>query len=294
MREIRVSQKSDIHRLKELWKICFGDDDNYINLFFDNKHEGKKTLLSIYDGEIAAMLTMIPMNIILDGNKSFKTAMIYAVGTDPKYQGKGLSTELMNYSNKYLLDNNIDMSILVPAGERLFKFYGKQGYVNGFYIKECILKDEDIVKGREVDLYSNIISATTEEYNQVRNNQLKGRLYISYGDEEIAYQKKLSKESGVDIYIINVGKVKGCAAIERINEDKIMIKELLLPEDMIHEGISQIAKLLSAKEYILRIPAYMGEKLGGSVRAFGMIRFHKELGIKLSSEDLAYLGLAYD
>lgn len=295
MKEIRFAKKSDIPKLKEIWKICFGDDDDYIDFFFKNKYKEEETLLSLCDAEIAAMLTMIPTKIVMPDNSSLKASMIYAVATHPKYRGKGLSSKLMEYSNNYLLNNNVDASILVPATESLFKFYSRQGYMEGFYLREVVLTDENI-KGFEriTNTQCLIVSATPEEYNKRRENLLQGKLYVAYGDEEIAYQKALSKYSGADIYAIDIEDIRGCAIVERINSEKVIIKELLIPEKFLKDGIIQITKLLPAKEYILRLPSYLGEDFGGVIRAFGMIHLHRRIDEKVVTNTSGYMGLAYD
>ena len=138
-----------------------------------------------------------------------------------------------------------------------------------------------------------------QEYNARRNDQLKGTFHIAYPIEDIEYQKKLSKQSGADIYDISVKgfngyEETGCAVIERISSEKVLIKELLISEEFLHLVIKEIVKRITAKEYILRIPAYLGENLGGSVRPIGMIKDHRHCGPEIKVEDQGYLGIAFD
>lgn len=293
--EVRLAQKGEILRQKEIWKLCFGDPDNYIDFYYANRYKEDETLLLLHDGEIVAMLTMIPVKTVDTDKRSFNTAMLYAIATHPNYQNRGFATQLMELSTPYLRANNTEHSILVPAEKRLFDFYRKQGYRDGFCLREALLTHEQI-DCLEIhrSCQCTISSITPEEYNHRRNKQLKGRLYIAYGDEDITYQKKLSQLSGADIYAIDVEGVQGCAALERVDSDKVLIKEILLPEEFIYLGIKQITQLLSAKEYILRTPAYLGEQLGGSIRPFGMIRADREIDLEITPEELGYLGFAFD
>lgn len=295
MDEFRFAQESDIPRLKELWKICFGDEDSYIDFYFEKKFKREETLLSLCNEEIAAMLTMIPTNIVMADNGIIKASMIYAVATHPEFRGQGLSFKLMEQSNEYLLNNNVDASILTPATESLFKFYSRQGYRAGFYIKEALFTLEDL---GEFEKHSSgqcvITSATPGSYNLRRKSLLQGKVYVDYRDEEINYQKALSKYSGAGIYALDIEDIKGCAIAERINSEKIIIKELLMPEEFIKDGIVQIAKLLPAKEYIVRTPAFLGENFKGNERAFGMIYFHRSVDEKVGLSNKGYMGIAYD
>ena len=64
-----------------------------------------------------------------------------------------------------------------------------------------------------------------EEYNLRRNKQLSDRFYIAYEDEDINYQKKLSRQSGADIYGIDFEKIQGSAAIERLASKRYLFKK---------------------------------------------------------------------
>jgi len=295
MVEIRLSRKEDIPYLKEIWKVCFGDDDTYIDFFFNNKYKEDQTFVLIYDREIAAMLTMIPIKIIGPSNEKYNSVMLYAIATHPKYQGRGFSTKIMNYTKKHLLKYKVDILTLVPAGDSLVSFYSKRGYSAGFYIRESKLEYEIIQKFTKDETNKlRIEPAKPEEYNSRRNKQLQGKLYVEYSNDEIIYQKKLSKKSGADLYTLDIRNIKGCLAAERINNEKVIIKELLIPEYLIYEVLIKLAKVLPSKEYILRLPAYMGEDFGGSIRGFGMIQPLRKLDTNICHETIGYMGFAYD
>ena len=303
MNEVRLAKKGEISRQKEIWKLCFGDDDNYIDFYFTNRYKENETALLLQDGDIAAMLTMLSVKMITQNDDCFSSAMLYAIATHPEYRNKGLATQLMDFSNKHLKSSNIEFSILVPAEKHLFDFYYKQGYRDGFYIREVLLT-RNMIGELPIELRDElpndklckcaIYPATPEEYNNRRNNILKGTLYIEYTDEDIRYQKKLSQLSGADIYSIDFKGIKGCVTIERMSSDKVLIKEILVPEEFINVAIKQIAQLLNAKEYIVRTPAFLGKNLGGTICPFGVIRQHGEIHVEISSENLGYIGFAFD
>lgn len=295
MFEVRFAKKGEIVRQKEIWKLCFGDHDEYIDCYYANRYKEDETVLLLDDGEISAMLTMIPVHTVTPNNCRINTVMLYAVATDPKKQNRGFATYLMNFCDQYLKANNQDLSILVPAAEQLFNYYSKRGYQNGFYIREIRLT-RDMVDSLPIhkSCKYKISSLIAEEYNQLRNKQLSGRFYIAYEDEDIDYQKRLSMQSGADIYGIGYENIQGCAAIERISSDKVLIKEILLPEELFNEVIWLIAQQLYAKEYILRTPAYWGEQFGGTIRAFAMIKSHRKIDVLKTLDEFGYLGFAFD
>lgn len=295
MLETRLAQTGEIDQLKELWRLCFGDPEDYIDLYFANRYKNEDTCILLKNNEISAMLTMLPVKTVFKDHSSIDTAMLYAIGTHPSCQNKGFATQLMDFSNQYLRTNKYGLSILVPARKELFAYYRRRGYQDGFYIRETFLNRID-VDCLPIDKQFNceIQSATPEDYNRIRNSHLKGRLYISYLDQDIIYQKKLSQYSGADIYAINLEGIEGCFAVERVSSDVVLIKEFLLPEELLNPAIKRIVQEIKAKEYILRTPAYLGEQLGGSLRLFGLFKSNNEADVRISPKDLGYLGLAFD
>lgn len=294
MSEIRLAKRGETSWQKEIWKRCFGDPDSYIDFYYANRYREDETVVLLHEGEISAMLTRIPVKTVIPDSRSFETAMLYAIATHPKYQNRGFAARLIDFSGQYLGAAKSELSILVPAKVRLFDYYRKLGFQDGFYIRENLLTRERIESLPIHKGHCVISSAAPEEYNRRRNKQLNGRLFVSYHDEDIAYQKKLSQLSGTDIYGVDIGNIQGCLAVERMTTDKLLIKELLVPEDYISVTIKQIVKHLPAKEYFLRTPGFLGEHLGGSIRPFGMLKLPKGIELMILPENLGYLGFAFD
>lgn len=295
MCEIRLARKGETAQQKEIWKLCFGDPESYIDFYFTNRYKEDDTVVLLHDGEIAAMLTMIPVRTVFPNDRSLNTAMFYAIATHPKFQNRGFATQLMDYSNQLLRARKEELSVLVPANNQLFEYYRKQGYQDGLYIRETLFSREGADSLPVSKPFSCcILPITSEDYNRRRNSQLNGRLYISYPDENISYQKKLSQLSGADIYAIDIEDIQGCLAVERITSDKVLIKEILLPDDLLNTAVKQIVQQLTAKEYVLRTSPHIGQQLGGSIRPFGMIRVQSAIDTVIMPEDLGYLGVAFD
>ncbi|AHF06503.1 acetyltransferase [Desulfitobacterium metallireducens DSM 15288] len=295
MINVRLAQSGEIVRQKEIWKRCFGDADSFIDFYYDNRYKAEDTVVLLDKGQIAAMLTQIPIRVVTQDQRSLNSAMFYAIATHPDDQHRGLATQIIDFSNQFLGQTQKELSVLVPAGKPLFDFYRKLGYQEGFYIRESVLQ------GNELDPFAlhkispcRISAITPEKYNQRRDQQLKGKLYVAYNDEEIAYQKKLSQMSGAEIYALDCGEGQGCVAIERVTYDKVLIKEILISGELIPNALKEIALHISAKEYVVRTPTYLGENLGGSIHPFGMFKMQRKSDVEITPEASGYLGLAFD
>lgn len=297
--EIRPAKKEDVKQLKEIWKLCFGDEDSFIDLYFNNRDWVNETVVLLQWGQPVSMLTLIPAVLTGADGSRCSASMIYAVATHPDYQKCGFADRLIEFGNRCLSEKHTLVTLLVPAGEALFRYYEKRGYSSGFYVREAVLSADGIDQLNAVSIpYCRIITAEPSDYNEVRRRLLKGHAFLDYRDEELSFQKKLARIFDSDLLMIDAGGWEGCAYYERISEEEVIIKELLIPDPYLAAALKSIAELIPAERYIVRTPADRGESLGGDVRPFGMLRLNGTDGecgtLEQTRQKDCYLGIAYD
>ncbi|MBP1577713.1 MAG: GNAT family N-acetyltransferase, partial [Oscillospiraceae bacterium] len=105
----RFAEKQDTEALKSLWKTCFGDEDEYIDLFFKERFKADECLAAFCQEELAGMLFLLPIKAVC-GDKSYDARYIYAVCTEPKFRNRSVSTKLLNAAHEYMAENGIAMS----------------------------------------------------------------------------------------------------------------------------------------------------------------------------------------
>ncbi len=229
--------------------------------------------------------------------------MLYSIGTHPDFRNCGFSAKLMAHSEKYLAARGTVFSTLVPAEDSLFDFYGKRGYKKCFFVREALFPVHEITELETRHQYKISVSpADPVEYNKRRSNILKQYFYTEYTIEQAEYQQKLSRQSGADIYATNfechnnkINNIKGCASVERIDKKRVVIKELLLPEESLYIPVlKRLSGVLAADEYLVRTPADLGGSLRGTIRPFGMIKVLREFDLELLCAEQGYLGIAFD
>jgi len=295
MNGIRFATEKDIDELKNLWKICFGDSDAFIQYYFKEEFKADRVLL-LEDKGIASMLTMIPIQLSVPNDKKYSGAMLYAVATHPTFQGKGLSTQLMDYAKSYLKEQGMNIITLVPASSSLADFYAKRGYTTGFYHKESNFSHKELQEYPiHIDSFFILEAASPSDYQQVRERYLFNYVYQSYDIDGITYQKKLSLLSLCDIYLIrNQQDLIGCAIIEKLDNNELFIKELLVPKEAIMPVMKSISNIFPSNQYHLRLPIDIGEGMGGITKAFGMYQLLNSHLSQYFKDGNEYLGIAYD
>lgn len=298
--EMRLVKKEDLEELKEIWKLSFGDEDSFIDFYFQTRNWLEETAVLLLDGRIVSMLTMIPADMIGGNNEKLKASMLYAIATHPEFQKRGFADQLIEFSNQDLLSKHICVTLLVPAGEELFRFYEKRGYQDAFFVREAVLNRDEIKSLAGGDAISSLIAPTDPVcYNRIRRKLLEGHSYLDYRDEEISFEKQLGRIYDTDLLSVEIDGTEGCAYYERISQEEVIVKELLIPDQYLAAALMQISALIPGEKYIVRTPPHSGEIFGGVIRPFGMLRINGDDGKQIKVESGlvkhdSYLGIAYD
>ncbi len=111
-----------VPKLKELWKICFGDSDEYINNFFENAYAPGRTLVSMCEGEVAGAAYLFPCEI---GGR--RASYLYAGGVFPHFRRRGIYEEMMHSWADWCREREI-IPFLKPADDKLWDYYEKIGF----------------------------------------------------------------------------------------------------------------------------------------------------------------------
>lgn len=139
MNLIRLADKRDIPSLKEIWRISFGDGEEYINMFMDERFEKAETVVCEEDGEVVSMLFLFRCSFSLS-RKLYPSFYLYAAATLPEYRGRGIMGNMLTYSKEYAAKKGLDFIILSPAEKGLYDYYGRFGFVKCFSSLRTVVK----------------------------------------------------------------------------------------------------------------------------------------------------------
>ena len=291
MTELRCSRPEETPRLKELWKLAFGDEDTCIDFFFTGNYHAENMLVLLEDGVIVTMLYLMPLT--LKGPNITATAhYVYALATHPAARQKGYGRQLLAYADQQLREMGDDCITVVPAQPSLHKFFSTVGFSECFATR---LEEvpatlvPDAAPGAEVSPLS------PQDYNTLRRTLLEGNYYVDYDDCLIIYQAGLSRMSGAGLYRLELEGETGCAAVEYADEDTVVIKELLLSDHLLPQAVAQLARRLRARRYHVRTPAFRPGLVGSYIQPFGMIKWYDpDKASDWLREPLSYMGLGFD
>jgi len=277
--QLRTSHIQDIPRLKGLWKLAFGDEDDYIDHFFHRYYTPERMLVMAEQGVVQAMTAWFDMPVVSAQGEVFSSAYLYAVATHPACRGRGLAGQLLDFADRWLKEQAFVCVTTVPARPDLHRFFGQNGFM-----EQLVLTREEYLP-RTVEKNAPVKRVDAREYAALRENALAGMPHVAYATAALDYQAGVCALSGGGLY--RVGE-RGCACVEVAGED-VFVKELLVAEEEREAALAAIAQRHPAKTYWVRGP-YRGQS---EKWEFAMIKWltpEPEWG----GQENAYLGLAFD
>lgn len=270
---IRIASPSMQDELKSIWSECFGDPPAYIDFVFDRIIKPADTLVHIGgDGTVDAMLCMRSASLCAPGVPDVKCAYIFGVATALRAQGKGFSTALLEEAHLTLSGDGFAASALVPAGERLFEFYGKRGYENCFSLKKAGVSAADMPKA---PLNCVLTPWSLERMEEYRDAAFGDCLpYLKWGAEHLKAISAEARLSGGLVLRYACAGESGYAVCYRYG-NAVKISEVTHVGGPVLESVlAAVHSRFRAARYIVYLRADADENFSAHVLPFGMLRWY--------------------
>ena len=126
---LRKTNPGDLPQLKALWALGFGDTEQEIEAFFAISYPTATGFCAEEDGKVIAAAYALPQELAW-GEKSCRSAYLYAVTTHPDFRKRGICAKLLAYAEKELTKRYFDCLTLVPATDALRAYYETLGFVS--------------------------------------------------------------------------------------------------------------------------------------------------------------------
>lgn len=264
---IRFAQPKDHPQLKALWMDAFGDAREAVDAYFAFRHADGAMLVDEENKQITGMLTMLPVTLRTGGGQAFKARYIYAVATDMRFRGRGISTALLEAAHRHMEALGEAAGILVPASPSLFAFYGKRGYTAAFSLDAVSYAAAELPS---VPPRGTVKPCSAQAYTALRDQVFSGsRLYAAWDEPAIAYAMRAFARTG-GMAALSWDGGEGCAAWEN-TEDGVLVKELALLRGDVKTALAVLHSRVNAARYTVRLA--QGTVPGTAATPFGMIRW---------------------
>lgn len=288
---IRYADRSMVPQLQELWKLCFGDPQGYIDLFFERRFREKETLVELEGERVKGMLFLLPITVITPLGE-MDARYVYGVATHPDFRGQGVSTRLLHQAHREMEKEDVILSLLQPASKELFGFYADRGYSIEFNVRKLHLTAKEIPQGEGTALTRSSFAQMGTLRNRYFN---RCHMFGRWDSRALAYQDAEAEFTGGELLAFEEGYAYCQPDLEK---GIVRVKELVLPKGMeLMEVVKGIHQRYRAKEYHLRLWEDIPAEQAGEVTPFAMAYWIKEKR-QYKLEDVegraSYLGLTLD
>jgi predicted acetyltransferase len=265
---ITTATKRMIPELKKLWKLCFHDEDNYIDFYYKNRFIEKETLVYLMKEKVVAMLTIMP-GFVVHHKSQQPVRYVYAVATHPDHRRHGYSAALLEYANE-TSGNDYVGTFLVPASQSLFRYYEALGY-RMVSDKRVLHKSVDDflleLRIEQVQQVKAIKQLTKQDFLSLRSKAFEQSGYVMWESEALEYVIREFMFLGGCAYKVMLDKEEG-AFLYYIDKDTLVIKETTLTES----GLCAVIKYLKQQLEFVHITIILSKasSLSGETTPFVM------------------------
>ena len=148
---IQLANEHTSLAVRQMWKTCFDDSEEFMDLYFSEKYQNENTLIRFENNRAVASLQMLPYRFVFYDTE-ISVAYISGACTLPEFRKRGYMTELMTAAFEVMKQRNIPLSILIPAEKWLYNYYAKLGYEQVFDADETEIPLKNILDQANGDL----------------------------------------------------------------------------------------------------------------------------------------------
>jgi hypothetical protein len=257
-----------IPALKRIWTACFGDEGGYTDYIFGRLLTPEQILVASEGGEPVSMACMNPFTLGAQCGDA-EGVYLYGVATPPEQQSKGHSTMLLAECHRILAAQNKALSVLVPASESLFGFYGARGYKPFTSIQKATYR-----KGQLASPRGCVISPLDrDKIAAMRDKAYANRACIRWGERYLRYIVDECRMLGGDALALSFGDESGYA-ICYPSGDRIVVKELAVADHLLPDAAAAILDHFAREECLVYLPPDAEALTSNKVLPFAMVRWY--------------------
>jgi predicted acetyltransferase len=256
--------------MKDLWKRCFGDSDEFIDMYFRLRY-GEEASLCIKSGDTTVSSLQMPCYAMTFEGTEIRTAYILGACTHPDFRGKGMMARLLTESFGRMVQQHIPLGILIPASSGLFDYYARVGYASAFFRSRIEQNLSDLPVGKSNLRVEQTTSFGQPLFDYFTKKAYGRRNYVQHTADDLEAVTEDLRISGGGV------SVARCAIQDRIagllfaypEDDYLKITEWFADNDDIRDRLIREAARHYRRSKIVRLepPTHSTEE-----QPFGMAR----------------------
>lgn len=250
---------------EELWKICFGDSDAFIRLYFDRCATDANTMAIWQDGRLAAALQMLPYSMTFPVG-TVPASYVSGACTHPDFRNRGLMRALLAQTHRRMFADGAWFSFLIPAEPWLWDYYAKSGYATAFWQTSLQISCPDVHDaGLRISCYE---PSRWQQVAAFFESSMRKRPYcIQHTPENLQTVIMDLQLSGGDVWIAERQQIEGLL-FALPQDDVLRVTELLVSDEIVENCLLAAA----GKFYGKALVSMVKPVVAGAGQPLGMAR----------------------
>lgn len=231
-----MNEKEEV---KKLWKLCFGDSDEFIAMYFRLRYNDEVSMTIRREGRIVSALQMIPYPLTFQGEE-LQASYISGACTHPDFRSKGVMKALLIASFEEMARRNIPLSFLIPAESGLYHYYARTGYAPAFFRTQTVQHYSHAIEEGGALQFTHTTAFDKEVYDYIAQASRRRTNYVQHTEDDLkVVLTDLAMSNGNMVVAYKDNRVVGVLFaypqpdMLKVNElfaDTIAIEESLLAE----------------------------------------------------------------
>lgn len=143
-------------QVRQLWKQCFDDSDEFIDLYFRMRYTDDINSYIEEDGKVVAALQRIPYPMTYEGCV-LPIGYISGACTHPACRNRGVMGRLLAEAHRKMYEEGKVLSTLIPAEEWLKGYYARFGYA------VCFQQEIKLLTASALPVHNSLLSLELNE-----------------------------------------------------------------------------------------------------------------------------------
>ncbi len=215
------ADKSDFSALCNLWKISFGDTDEYILNFLNRRFTDNNTVVFKENGVALSVLFLLDGKMKI-GKSTYPARYIYAACTHPDCRGRGLMSRLIEFAAEKSVEAGYGFLCLTPAEPSLFGYYSRCGFATSFVTERVCVDRKTLaaVAGEYTEYTPDVYEITG-----LRNGALSESDAFMWDESAVSYALYETLLVGGKAVFVGKDRLAGYALFHEHN-GKVYVKEI--------------------------------------------------------------------
>lgn len=239
--------------IKALWKQCFTDSDDFVDLYFDLRYNNEVNIALESGKDVIAALQLLPYPMTFCG-KVIQTSYISGACTHPDYRNKGVMRELLSQAFLRMMQTKSLISTLIPGEPWLYDYYAHMGYAAVFRYAQKELSAQKLATSASVQVSQT--NQYEEDIYQYLNKKMEERpCCIQHTEKDFKVVLADLVRTQDSVYVAKQENAIVGIAIGYQWEQTIHVKELLTEsEEISNELLYQIGQITGQDQIRLTLP----------------------------------------